>query len=148
MKSKLVHRGADGLRTFVVVMESGDEAMAGLGIFARDEKIAGAALTAIGAFSGATVLYFDWDKKKYQPIPVGEQVEVAAAVGDIGIDAKGAPALHLHVVLGRRDGSAVAGHLDRGHVRPTLEIVVTETPKHLRRVHDPESGLALIDLSR
>ncbi|HVV92306.1 MAG TPA: PPC domain-containing DNA-binding protein [Hyphomicrobiales bacterium] len=148
MKTKLVHRSADGLRTFVVVMETGDEAMAGLKRFAHEEAIEGAGLTAIGAFSGAAILYFDWQTKKYHTIPVEEQVEVAAAIGDIGRGEKGEPALHLHVVLGRRDGSALAGHLDKGHVRPTLEIIVTETPAHLRRVHDPESGLALIDLTR
>jgi uncharacterized protein len=49
-------------------------------------------------------------------------------------------------VLGRRDGAAVAGHLLEGHVRPTLEVVLTESPVHLRKRHDPESGLALIDL--
>jgi len=47
-------------------------------------------------------------------------------------------------VLGRHDGSALAGHLLEGHVRPTLEIVLTESPRHLRKQLDPESGLALI----
>jgi predicted DNA-binding protein with PD1-like motif len=148
MKTKLVHRAGDGLRTFVVVMESGDEAMAELKRFAHEEAITGAGLTAIGAFSGAGIAYFDWQAKEYRKIAVGEQVEVASAIGDIGLGEKGEPKLHLHVVLGRRDGSALAGHLDEGHVRPTLEIIITETPAHLRRVHDPESGLALIDLAR
>jgi predicted DNA-binding protein with PD1-like motif len=31
-----------------------------------------------------------------------------------------------------------------GHVRPTLEVVVTETPAHLHRRFDPDAGLALI----
>jgi hypothetical protein len=31
-------------------------------------------------------------------------------------------------------------------VRPTLEVIVTEAPAHLRREHDPATGLALIDL--
>ncbi len=30
--------------------------------------------------------------------------------------------------------------------RPTLEVIVTETPAHLQRREDPETGLALIDL--
>ena len=33
------------------------------------------------------------------------------------------------------------------HVRPTLEIVMVESPKHLRRKVDPASGLALLDLA-
>ena len=30
--------------------------------------------------------------------------------------------------------------------RPTLELVLTESPVHLRKKHDATSGLALIDL--
>lgn len=71
---------------------------------------------------------------------------MASLIGDIGIDQQGAPALHMHVVLGKRDGSAVAGHLAKAHVRPTLEVVIKESPAHLRRVLDPETGLALIKL--
>jgi predicted DNA-binding protein with PD1-like motif len=90
------------------------------------------------------LLYFDWELKEYQPIPVEEQVEVASLDGDIGVDAAGEPALHVHVVLGRRDGAALAGHLKSGEVRPTLEVIVTDTPAHLRRVKDEATGLALI----
>ena len=46
-----------------------------------------------------------------------------------------------------RDGSAKAGHLGEGHVRPTLEVIVTESPAHLRKVKDEETGLALIRLA-
>jgi hypothetical protein len=41
----------------------------------------------------------------------------------------------IHIVVGTRDGSAKAGHLGEGHVRPTLEVVVTESPAHLRKVY-------------
>ena len=37
--------------------------------------------------------------------------------------------------------SAIAGHLGEAHVRPTLEVILTESPAHLRKRHDPESGL-------
>jgi predicted DNA-binding protein with PD1-like motif len=32
------------------------------------------------------------------------------------------------------------------HVRPTLEVMLVESPAHLQRAFDPESGLALIRL--
>jgi hypothetical protein len=38
----------------------------------------------------------------------------------------------------------MAGHLGEAHVRPTLEVIVTESPAHLRKVTDPETRLALI----
>ena len=54
------------------------------------------------------------------------------------------PALHVHLVVGRADGSAHGGHLMRAHVRPTLELILEESPAHLRKRRDPESGLALV----
>jgi predicted DNA-binding protein with PD1-like motif len=38
----------------------------------------------------------------------------------------------------------MAGHLGPAHVRPTLEVILTEAPAHLRKVKDPQTGLALI----
>ena len=64
-------------------------------------------------------------------------------VGDVAIGDKG-PKIHAHVVLGKRDGSAHGGHLLEAKVRPTLEVVLTESPAVLMREHDPASGLALI----
>ncbi len=145
MKTKLLHE-VDGKRTFAVVLTIDDEAMRCLREFSEREGIGGAQITAIGALSGAKLAYFDWETKKYQPIAVNEQVEVASLVGDIAIGPDGKPSVHAHAVLGRRDGSALAGHLEEANVRPTLEIIVTETPAHLCKVKDSDSGLALIKL--
>lgn len=145
MRTKLLFE-TNGLRTFALVLDIGDEAMDCLGAFAARERITGAQLSAIGAFSRAVVTYFDWDEKRYLEIPVEEQVEVASLNGDIGVDEHDQPALHVHLVLGKRDGSAIAGHLKSGWVRPTLEIIVTETPEHLKRRRDSRTGLNLIRL--
>jgi predicted DNA-binding protein with PD1-like motif len=75
---------------------------------------------------------------------VDEQVEVASLNGDVAIAPDGSRAIHMHAVLGRRDGTALAGHLVEGRARPTLEIVLTEPPSYLRKKHDPETGLSLI----
>ncbi len=49
--------------------------------------------------------------------------------------------------MGRFNGSTLGGHVLEAHVRPTLEIVLVESSPHLRRIFDPASGLALLDLS-
>lgn len=144
MKSKLIHQ-ANGQRSFVVVLETGDEAASEIKAFADREKLGAAQLSAIGAFSEAVLGYFDWEQKQYRRNPVREQTEVASFIGDIALAQDGSRSVHVHVVLGRRDGGAVAGHLMEGHVRPTLEVILTESPAHLRKRKDPESGLALID---
>jgi hypothetical protein len=54
--------------------------------------------------------------------------------------------VHAHVFLGTRDGAARGGHLLAATVRPTLEVIVEESPSALRRRIDDATGLPLIDL--
>jgi predicted DNA-binding protein with PD1-like motif len=129
--------------TFVLVFESGDEAMEGLRSFATEQKLGAAHFSGIGAFRNVVLGYFDWEQKDYRPIRIDEQVEVVSLLGDVALE-DGKPAVHAHVVVAGRDGAARGGHLLEAHVRPTLEVVVSETPAHLRKRYDPESGLALI----
>jgi predicted DNA-binding protein with PD1-like motif len=49
-------------------------------------------------------------------------------------------------VIGKSDGSAHGGHLLEAFARPTLEVIVVESPQPLRRTIRPEWGLALLDL--
>ena len=73
-------------------------------------------------------------------------MEVLALVGDVALQ-DGKPRLRAHVVLGRRDGSACGGHLLAARVRPTLEVILRESPAHLERRHDPVTGLALLRIA-
>lgn len=145
MKSRLVNE-ANGQRTFVVVLDPGEEAFAALTSFAVEQKIGSASLTAIGAFQRATVGWFDLEAKTYRKIPVDEQCEVLSAIGDVATGDDGKPSLHVHAVLGLSDGTTKGGHLLEGTVRPTLEITVVEAPGHLRRRKRAEFGVALTDL--
>jgi predicted DNA-binding protein with PD1-like motif len=145
MKSKLLHHD-NGFRTFAVVFDKNEDVREPLLAFAREQGISGAQLTAIGAFSEATLAYFDRQKRQYKEIPVQEQVEVVSFAGNLGRK-DGSPMLHAHVVVGKADGTAVAGHFLRAKVWPTLEMMITETPQPLHRVEDEETGLALIDLT-
>ncbi len=143
MKSKLLTQS--GEKIFAVIFDTDDEVITGLTRFAQEHQLTASQLTAIGGFREVTLGYFEIDRKNYKKIPVHEQVEVVSLVGDITLE-KGEPKVHAHVVLGRSDGSASAGHLIEGRVRPTLEVMLTETPAHLHRQFDQESGLALIRL--
>jgi predicted DNA-binding protein with PD1-like motif len=142
MRSKLLSSD-NGERRFAVIFSTGDEVAAGLTRFAQEQGLNASSFTAIGAFSGAVLGYFDWEKKDFERIAVDEQVEVLTLIGDIALQ-EGKPKLHAHAVLGRRDGSTCGGHLLEARVRPTLEVILTESPACLRREPDPESGLALI----
>ena len=143
MKSKLLQ--PYGPKNFALVFDTGDEAMSGLLSFSKEHSLVGAHFTGIGAFSQVVLGYYDWEKKEYLKILVDEQVEVVSLTGDVALE-KDQPKIHAHVVVGKRSGVAAGGHLLEGFVRPTLEIVLTESPAHLRREFDPASGLALIRL--
>src|SRR5438477_6356382 len=144
MKSKLLH-DENGLKAFAVVFDKGEEAKESLMRFASENGLRGAQITAIGAFSEVTLGFFDRQKKSYQEIPLKEQLEVLSFTGNI-VEKDGKPMLHAHVVVGKADGTAHGGHFLQGRVWPTLEMIVSEMPVHIRRRHDEETGLALLDL--
>jgi predicted DNA-binding protein with PD1-like motif len=127
--------------------DPGDDAVDIIGRVARDQNLSAASLTAVGAFARATVGWFDRETKDYRHIAVDEQCEVLSLLGDIAVS-HDTPVAHIHAVLGLADGTVRGGHLLAGEVWPTLEVVVRETPGHLRKTMRPDIGLALIDLSR
>lgn len=141
MRWKLIN--ADPPVTYAVALETGDEAFKCLTDFIHEQEVEAASITAIGAFRRAVLGYFDWESKQYKKIPVDEQVEVLSLLGDVAVSA-GEPTLHIHAVLGKSDGSVVGGHLQSAEVRPTLEVIVTQSPSYLRKAKDPETGLALL----
>lgn len=143
MKVALLHEDG-GLRTYVIVLATGDEAATALASVAREYRLGASHFSAIGAFERAVVAYFDWPSRSYTHVTIDEQVEVLVLSGDIAMDGD-EPKVHAHVVVGKSDGSAHGGHLVEARVRPTLEIVLTELPRHLHRRFDPISKLALID---
>lgn len=143
MKAKLIDE--TGQKTFALIFEKGDEFIDELTSFARENELGGSHFTAIGAFRDVMLGYFDREAKKYKQIPLVEQVEVLSLIGDIAVKDT-MPQVHAHVVLGKADGTAHGGHILEAHVWPTLEVVLSESPKHLHRKIDPETGLALIEV--
>lgn len=125
MKSRTVVEGSQ--RTFVLVLDSGEEAFKAITAFSGAQNISGASVTAIGAFAQAKVGWFDFETKNYVPIAVETQCEVLSLLGDVARGDDGKASLHLHAVLGLKDGTVRGGHLLEGKVRPTLELTITET---------------------
>lgn len=133
-------------RSFVVVLGEEDSVTDELVAFAADNGVEAAAVTAFGGFRAATLGFFDLADKDYVRIPVDEQTEVLSLIGDIGRDSGGELALHSHVVLGLRDGTTRGGHLLAATVRPSLEVMVTESLAPLQRRFRKDLGLTELDL--
>lgn len=119
--------------------------MGSLAAFAGDQGVRGAEISGIGAFERAVIGFYDFGTKDYQRIPVEEETELLALLGNVSVTDEG-PRVHLHATLGRRDGSAAGGHLFEAHVSATVEAFLREEPVELRRTMDDGVGLPLLDL--
>lgn len=72
-------------------------------------------------------------------------MELLSLIGDIALQ-DGKPQVHAHIIVGKSDGTAHGGHLLQAKVRPTCELILTESPTELQKQVDPEIGIALIKL--
>ena len=143
MKSRQIDQSP---KTFILVFETGDELAKGLLAFAENEQLSAASFKAVGALSSVRLGWLSWESKKYEPsVALDEQVELLSLVGDVALR-DGKPVVHAHAVIGKKDGTAHGGHLLEAHIRPTCEVVLTESPTQLQKFIDPESGVALIRL--
>jgi predicted DNA-binding protein with PD1-like motif len=132
--------------TFILVFETGDGLAKGLLEFAEQEKLSAASFKAVRALSSVRRGWLSWESKQYEPsVTLDEQVELLSLIGDVAVNG-GKPVVHAHAVIGRKDGTAHGGHLIEAHIRPTCEVVLAESPIHIQKQVDPESGLAVIRL--
>ena len=143
MQAKLV-KDTPEEKVYAIVFLKGDEALSGLTDFAAKYKVTDAHFTGIGAISSAITAWLDLSKKMYHPTVTNEQVEVLSLIGDIATF-NNKPVVHMHAILGRRDGSTVGGHVWELNVNPTVEIFLTANTTPLNKRPDEASGLKLID---
>ncbi len=143
MRHKILNE--TGERTHALIFDTENEPMSLLQRFCEEHEVMAARFTAIGAFRSAVLGYFNWERKEYDRIPIDEQVEVLSLIGDVALS-DGKPKIHAHVVLGRHDGSTRGGHLLEAQVRPTLEVLLIESPAWLKRTMNAEARIPLIDI--
>ena len=145
MQVQLLNPG-EPTKQYAVIFYQGDEAFSGLLEFAEKYHITSAHFTAIGALDGATVGWFDPQRKMYKKIPIEGQHEVIGMSGDIALY-QGKPVVHTHMLVGNSDGTTQGGHVLAAYVSPTLEVMVTVDPVTMQKRLDPATDLTLIDPS-
>jgi predicted DNA-binding protein with PD1-like motif len=143
MRVQLLSQG-EPTKQYAVIFYQGDEAFSGLQEFAEKYQVTSAHFTAIGALSGATLGWFDPQRKLYKKIPINGQHEVIGMSGDIALY-QGKPVVHTHMVVGNSDGTTRGGHVLDAYVSPTLEVMVTVDPVTMQKRFDPATDLTLID---
>ncbi len=92
--------------------------------FAEKEKIQAGLISIIGSLKNPVIGYFNVEKGVYEEIRLEGFYELAHGTGNISLK-ENKPFIHLHVVLGDKNGKAYAGHLMRGEVY-VAEIIILE----------------------
>jgi predicted DNA-binding protein with PD1-like motif len=131
-------------KQYAVIFYQGDGAFSGLLEFAEKYQVRSAHFTAIGAVSGATLGWFDPQRKMHKKIPINGQHEVIGMIGNIALY-HGKPVVHTHMAVGAPDGTTRAGHVLAAYASPTLEVMVTVDPITMQKRFDPATDLTLID---
>jgi predicted DNA-binding protein with PD1-like motif len=143
MKVQLLNPG-EPTKQYAVIFYQEDEAFSGLLEFAKKYNLTSAHFTAIGAVNGATLGWFDPQRKMYKKIPIEGQHEVIGMSGDIALY-QGKPVVHTHMLVGAPDGTTRGGHVLAAYVSPTLEVMVTVDPVTMQKRFDPDTDLTLIE---
>ncbi len=133
--------------TVLLRIDPGEEVVTVLRDFCARERIGGGHFHGLGSLSRAVLGFFDRAARRYAPIEVDGDHELASLTGTISTGEDGSPRVHAHAVLSGRDGAAVGGHLVEGTVAVTCEVVLTRFYDEIGRVKDPETGAEILDLT-
>ncbi|HNT29583.1 MAG TPA: DNA-binding protein [bacterium] len=132
---------------WVVRLDPGDELHASLFKFAEENSLRGGQLTGIGGLREVELGVFDKTSKTYHTKTITDAgvIEVVSLSGNCTFK-EGKPFWHLHIVVTDRSREVQAGHLMRGIVDITMEIIITVWDEQLERVAVPELGFWKINL--
>ncbi len=133
------------MKTSVIRLKKGDEAISKIIEFCEKKGINSAWFFGIGAASKAKLAIYDLDKKEYIRKEISGIYEILNFNGNISsLDKK--IIVHSHVTLSGNNFSAVGGHADELIIAATCEIVLQQLDIELTRKHNGEIGLNLLDL--
>lgn len=128
---------------FVFNLARGEELFETLLSWCKENAIAGATFTGLGAADQLKLAYYHLPTQTYERHQIEEEVEILSLNGNLGT-LKGEKMLHIHGVFGKRDLSLFGGHLFRLRVSGACEIHLTALPQFLQRSYDEETGLNLL----
>ena len=129
--------------TYIVRMDPGEEILTQLKVFAEQEGVKLASVTALGAVKDFTVGVFDTGAKVYKSNRFQGVYEIVSLVGTINT-MNDAFYCHLHMCAADQEGHAFGGHMNEAVISATCELVVTCLPGRTDRVFSDEVGLNLI----
>lgn len=129
----------------IIRLEKGEEIVSSIIKACEENNIKLGILTGIGAMSYVEVGYFDTDKKEYFSNEYKGNLEILSLMGNITRkDEK--VYLHPHITFANEENSAKGGHLNKGIISATGEIIIQVIDGRVNRYFNEEIGLNLMEL--
>ena len=135
------YRAVESTGEYVARLETGADWREELEALATAVEADAAWFSALGAVQDAEVWFYDQETLEYEPVTFDEPLEVASCVGNVSL-LDGDRFAHTHAVLSRRDGTALAGHLNAATVFAG-EVYMRTFEESLERAHDETTDLDL-----
>jgi predicted DNA-binding protein with PD1-like motif len=129
----------------VIRLEKDEEIIATLTRAVQEKEITGGFLYGLGVGKDLELGYFDAHKHTYIRKKFDDEYEFTSLLGNIS-SLNGETIVHCHVTITDRQFRAFGGHLFRGTVPATLEVIVIPFSEPLNRKLDEITSLNLLDM--
>ncbi|MBR0188928.1 MAG: DNA-binding protein [Clostridia bacterium] len=121
-------------------LDKGDDITESVYKIAEKEGVKAAKVSGIGATDNFTVGVFDIAKKEYEKFDFSGNHEINVLTGNI-TEKDGKPYIHLHITATGKDCKVVGGHLIKGVISLTGEIIITVISGEISREYDETLGI-------
>jgi predicted DNA-binding protein with PD1-like motif len=109
----------------------------------REEGItSGVIVGGVGMIRNGALSFYK-GRGEYETVPLDEETELCCLNGNVSTMGGGL-VVHIHAVLAKKGGRAMAGHFSGGKVHMTAEVVVMAVSQKLTRSIDSQTGLRLL----
>ncbi len=130
-------------RTLIGQFPTGSDLYQSLTQLVQKENIRLGRIQGLGATTHAVVAYYDQNEKQYKPMEFSGGMEILNLHGNVSIR-EGKPFVHMHVLLGDRQGRVFGGHVMPGTILWACEVFIDEYEgAELVRGQDEGTGLFL-----
>ncbi len=134
MKAKLTNAA----RICVARLDKGEHLLDSVIALVKEYQIKTGLVGVIGALQPAEIMYYQLEKKEYKSILIKESVELLSATGTVTLFDDN-PFVHLHIVVGRQDGTTMGGHCGPAStINITGEVTIIETTDPIYRAKNAE----------
>ena len=147
MEHRITTALTGGAYGMFVRLSPGEEILTELRALARGLRIPSASFTGLGAINDVVLALYDPASRSYRETHLVEDLEIATMTGNVSW-LKDDPVVHVHGVVSRLDCTTAAGHIMRGIVSVTLEVMMQIGTERIVREPEPSIGLNLLSLSK